>query len=133
LLVEAARQRGVPVHLVLPFDRDRFCAESVEDRGRRWTGSYADAVAGAVADAGSSIVELGLDPDDAGFRAGNQALLDRAGALAPGRVLAVVVRPRTPDEPPSVTDDFAERAEAAGLFVVEIDPSDAALADGSGR
>jgi hypothetical protein len=130
LVVEAARRRGVPVHLVLPFDRRRFCAESVADRGERWTRSYDDAVAGALNDPGSTFVELALAPDTDGFRAGNQALLDRARELAPGRVLALVIRPPSTDEPASVSDEFARAAVAAGLFVVEIDPSDPTLARG---
>jgi hypothetical protein len=133
LVVEAARQRGIPVHVVLPFDRDRFCTESVEDRGERWTRSYEKAIAGTLADPRSSLIELALEPDADGFRSGNQALLDRAGELAPGRVLALVIRPRLTDEPASVTDDFANAADAAGLFVVEIDPSDPSLGRGGDR
>jgi hypothetical protein len=122
LLVEAAMARSISVHLVLPFSPERFREESVADRGERWVRSYDDAV-GAVSDDGrGSILVLDLQPDDEGFRAANGVLIEHACSLAPGRVLAVTVRPRCGGKTPSVTDDFVQRAETVGLFVVEIDP-----------
>jgi hypothetical protein len=105
LIVEAAEKRQIPVHLVLPFPRARFCAVSVRDQGPRWVSAFEHAVERA--DRASSLVELDLEPDVDGLLAGNQALLDRASALARTGLLVVAVR----------------RAGDAGLFVIEIDPA----------
>jgi hypothetical protein len=122
LLAEVALDRSIPVHLVLPFDPGRFREESVADRGGRWVRSYDRTLDAVGKESAGSLLVLDFDPDDVGFRATNGALLERACLLSPGRVLAVAVRPRERRGPPSVTDDFVERAEQAGLFVVEIDP-----------
>jgi hypothetical protein len=111
-----------PVHVVPPFAADRYRNESVADRGERWVRSY-DRMLEAVSRGGvGSLLVLDVDPDDAGFRAANGKLIERACSLFPGRVLAVAVRPRHRHGQHSVTDDFVERAEATGLFVLEIDP-----------
>jgi ABC-type sugar transport system substrate-binding protein len=120
LIVEAAEKRQIPVHLVLPFPRARFCAVSVRDQGPRWVSAFEHAVERA--DRASTLVELDLEPDVDGLLAGNQALLDRASALARTGLLVVAVRPAGGEVPPSVTDDFVRRAGDAGLFVIEIDP-----------
>ena len=120
LMVEAAEKRNVPVHLVLPFPRERFRALSVEDQGRRWVAAFEHAVERA--DRTSTLVELDLEPDDDGLLAGNQALLDHASTLTRTGLLVVAVRPPGGEVPPSVTDDFVRRAGDAGLFLIEIDP-----------
>jgi hypothetical protein len=122
LLAEAAMERAVPLHLLLPCPRARFCEVSVADQGPRWTRAYERVLGHVAGDSGSSLVELALEPDDAGFRTANQALVERATNLGTTRVLAVAVRPREREPTPTVTDDFVTRAEAAGLFVLEIDP-----------
>jgi hypothetical protein len=108
---------------LLPFGRLRFRDVSVADRGSRWLELYDRLLADVAGDERCSIVELALEPDDDGFRAGNQALLERAILLADEHVIAVAVRPRRPSKSVSMTDDFVERAERSGLFVIEIDPS----------
>jgi hypothetical protein len=119
LMVEAAAKRGAPIHLVLPFPVARFRQASVEDQGPRWVASFDHAVESVA----SSLVELALQPGSEGLLVGNQALLDRAVALAAGHgLLVVAVRPLGGDVPPSVTDDFVRRARAMGLFVIEVDP-----------
>lgn len=122
LLAEAALERAVPLHVVLPCPRARFQEVSVADRGPRWTRAYERLLDHVAGDGRSSLEELALEPDDAGFRMANQVLLERAGSLGPDGVLAVAVRPKHRESTPSVTDDFVDRAEAAGLFVLEIDP-----------
>jgi hypothetical protein len=122
LLIEAAAKRGLPVHLVLPCPWQRFRALSVEDQGTRWVDAFERAIDRVSHDASSSLVELDLEPDGEGLRAGNQALIDRARQLARTGVLVVAVHPRGGEDPPSVTDDFVGRAEREGLFVIEIDP-----------
>lgn len=121
LLVEQAHARGIAVELVLPCPVDRFRDASVADQGERWLRSFDAEVRHARSDPRWKLVELGHLPDDEGFRAGNQALVDHARALS-DRVLAVVVRPKCSGGAPGMTDDFAERAQSAGLFVLEIDP-----------
>jgi len=122
LIAEAALDSGIPLHVVLPFDRQRFKDESVADQGPPWTGAYDGVIDRVTTDAQCSLTELALDADEDGYRAGNQALIDRAVELGHGRVLAVTVRHHDPAEKPSITDDFVDRARAARLFVVEIDP-----------
>jgi len=122
LMAEAALARSVPLHVVLPCPRDRFREMSVADQGERWVAAYEEVLERVAADRRSSLLELAFEPDDDGFRAANQSLVERALALSPDGVLAVAVRPRAREGNPGVTDDFVERAEAWGLFVVEIDP-----------
>jgi hypothetical protein len=118
LLIEAATDRSIPLHLVLPFEPRRFRATSVADQGPRWTRSF-DAVLDRSL---HSLQVLDLDTDEEGMRSGNGALIQRALSLAPGNVLAVAVRPHCGEDPPSVTDDFVRRAEEDRLFVLEVDP-----------
>ena len=122
LLAEAAVEREVPVHALLPCDRTRYGEVSVDDRGQRWTRAYQRILDHIVADGRSSLLELEMEPDDAGFRAANGALLEWAADFDTDGVLAVAVRPARREPTTSVTDDFVARAEKAGLFVVEIDP-----------
>lgn len=124
LLIEAAMKRHVVIHLLLPFPRDRFRAVSVEDQGPRWVAAFDDALEWVARDEASSLVELDLEPDAAGLRAANQALLERAAELSRTGVLAVAVRPPDREVTPSVTDDFVRSAGEAGLFIIEIDPRD---------
>ena len=94
---------------------------SVEDQGARWVDAFEQAIE-LSGRPGSSLVELDLDPDDAGLRAGNDALIGRARELAGADVLVTVVRPLGGEDPPSMTDDLVDRARRDGFFVVEIDP-----------
>jgi hypothetical protein len=123
LLIEAAQERGLPIHLVLPTERYCFRATSVEDRGERWVAAFERAINLVTTHKECSLVELGLESDGNVFRAGNQALINRARDIAEDGVLAVAVRPSGGEHPSSVTDDFVGRAKHAGLFVIEIDPS----------
>jgi hypothetical protein len=125
LMAEAARGHDVPLHVVLPFGRERFRQQSVADQGERWVASYDRIIEWVTADDRCSLVELDLEPTLAGYSAGNEALLERARTLDPTRLLAVAVRHREPDAP-SVTDHFVDRSRAAGLFVIEVDPLDVA-------
>lgn len=121
LFAEAAIERKLPLHLVLTCSADRFEEVSVADQGTRWTAAYRRVLEYVASDNRCSLVELCLEPDDAGFRSTNQLLIERARGLD-ASVLAVVVRPRERNCAPSMTDDFVDRAHGAGLFVVEIDP-----------
>jgi hypothetical protein len=122
LLAEAAVAQDVPLHLVLVGGPARFAEVSVGDQGPRWERAYGEVLAHVAADDRCTVLEPTLDADEAGFLAANQLLLDHAAALEPDQVLAVAVRPEGGQQPPSVTDKFVQRARAAGLFVLEIDP-----------
>jgi hypothetical protein len=123
LLLEEAQARNIPVRIVLPFGRDRFRHESVGGLGDRWTDAYDRVLARAVEDPRSSIEELELTADDDGYRLGNQALLDRAIALAGDQVVALAVRPPAGERVTTVTAAFDSRAKTARLQVIEVDPS----------
>lgn len=123
LVVEAAQQRGVPVHLVLPHGTDGFRERSVADLGERWVDSYDEALRLAAQDPRSTIDELDVQEGADGFLHANQAIIDRAADVAGERgVLTVAVRPAGGEPAPSVTDDLVDRARRNGWFVIEIDP-----------
>lgn len=118
LVAGAAAERKIPVHLVLPFAAERFRETSVSPAGPAWDERFDHALAGA-----TTLVELDLLEDDDGYRSGNQAIVDRALALATGDgVSALVVRPPPDPDRPSLTDDLVDRAVAAGCATVVIDP-----------
>lgn len=124
VVLQEALRLGLAVHVVLPFARETFRERSVADRGGDWAEAFdrvLDTVTGGAA--GCALVEHDLPGTAAGFRQGNQILLDHARALrGEGGALAVAVRPRDPQGPPSVTDDFVERAQEQGLPWIDLDP-----------
>jgi hypothetical protein len=87
LALDAARELGIPCHVVLPFARERFRESSVVDRPGPW-GELFDRLVLAPE-------ILGLDgPEDAAYLATNDAILNHASALARStgdRILAVTV------------------------------------------
>lgn len=123
LLEKALATRGVAIHVVLPFDAARFRETSVADRGAAWTARY-DRVLAALRDRdGCQLIEFGEAPDDAGYRAGNQHLLDHARQIAgDDGVLALAVRPHRDPAAPSMTDDFADAAGLRGITTIDIEP-----------
>ncbi len=123
LMVEQSLRRGIPIHLLLPFQRSRFREESVADLGERWTAVYDGALAAIDNDPRSSVEELDLPVGEDAYRRGNEALIERALDTGGPDVVAVVVRPPGGESPPSLTDDFASRAGAALLPIVEVDPT----------
>lgn len=125
LLLECAVELGLPTHVVLPFDRGRFLGESVVDLGPEWVMRYErvlDAVDGSEL---CTITEHDESTAPDPFRRGNARLLDRAQELAAATgagVLALAVRPGPGQGPPSVTDDFVDRARQRSITVIDIDP-----------
>jgi hypothetical protein len=124
VMEEALRVPGVAVHVVLPFDRETFRRESVEDRGDEWTARYDRLVDELAARDDCKVFEHGGEPGAGAYDEGNRQLVDhaRSRAAADEGVLALAVRPKAPADPPSVTDRFVERARTAGLTVIDIDP-----------
>jgi hypothetical protein len=123
LLEEALAIKGLAVHVVLPFAAPRFRETSVADRGNAWIERYDRVLALVREREGSQVDEHEESPDDAGFRAGNQLLIQHAQQVADGDgVLALAVRPRPSDAEPSITDDFVAVADMHDLTVIDIDP-----------
>ena len=124
LLENALATPGVDIHIVLPFAASRFRETSVADRGASWTERY-DRVLSVVRErAGCELIEFGEAPDDAGYRAGNQHLIDHAVGIADSDgVLALAVRPPPGHAAPSMTDDFVAAARLRGVTRIDIDPS----------
>jgi hypothetical protein len=124
LLIEnALATPGVAVHIVLPFTASQFRETSVADRGASWTDRYDRVRSVARQRAGCELIEFGEAPDDAGYRAGNQHLIDHAVGIAGGDgVLALAVRPPPGHAAPSMTDDFVEAARLREVTVIDIDP-----------
>jgi hypothetical protein len=124
LLEKALTTEGVgEVHVVLPFSATRFRETSIADRGGGWTERYDRVLASVDDHEGSHVYEHDKSPDDAGFRAGNQLLVEHAQQVADGDgVLALAVRPWPGDTEPSITDDFVAVARMHDLTVIDIDP-----------
>ena len=121
LILEAARERGLETHIVLPFDAARFRETSVIDRGRDWGPRYDQALAYA-AQRGRVIViaKAGGSDDDAYARA-TEVIFDTASALtrdSSGVALAVW------DQNPRATEDatlqFLDLAKQRQFECVEI-------------
>lgn len=125
IVLDVAQSLGIAVHVLVPIPTAEFVRRSVADAGERWARRF-DAVLAGARRPGSSVVELGAVPGEGWLREANVALLSLAGERAAPEeaVVALTVRPSTPDGEPSVTDDFAARAAAAGWLVLTLDPRD---------
>ena len=124
LALDAAGELGVRRVIVLPWDRDRFRAGSVVDRGAEW-GTMFDRIVDDVANTGD-LHDLGLtsNANDA-YLATNEAILDSAQDLArergdPGDVVALVAWNGQSRGPDDVTEQFLRTAQKRGLEVIEV-------------
>ncbi len=124
IVLDEARRRSIPLHVVLPIDPEQFVRASVADHDDAWVGRFRTVIEHARTDAGSTVVEMDRAADDGEwFREANRDVLARAAALAGDElVLALTIRPPGGEIPHSVTDDFADYAGRAGFVVVSIDP-----------
>jgi hypothetical protein len=120
LVLEAARAEGIAARVVLPFRHPRFLETSVASRGDAWIERWDTLVPRA------DVEVLDEVEDDEVYYRTNATVLERAAALAePGEeIVALVVRPPQRGLP-SVSDDLAARASAAGYTVVDVDPGSA--------
>lgn len=124
IALEVAAERSIRRVVVLPWDRDRFRAGSVVDRGIEW-GSIYDAVIDDVAARGD-LTDLGYTTGAAeAYDKTNDAILDAAERMAAasssqGRAVALVAWNRQPRVDGDVTAAFLASARRRGMKVVEI-------------
>jgi hypothetical protein len=124
LALEAAGALRIERVVVLPWDRQRFRAESVVDRGDAW-GPIFDRVVDEVEQAGGLRTLAPIEDSHAAFAATNEAILDLAGERAidagdPAAVVALVAWDGQSRGPRDLTRRFMERAKARGVQVVEV-------------
>ena len=123
ILLEEAIHRGLGTHVIVPIALDEFINQSVIDAGPEWVGRLNVVLHHISTHEGCSVVQGDGPGGDAGFRAANDELLGRARQVADGTdIVALTIRPPEGEAPPSVTDDFAARAERLGWLVLCIDP-----------
>ncbi|KLL09953.1 hypothetical protein [Protofrankia coriariae] len=119
VVLAAARSKGLPVRVVLPFDVPTFKQTSVEDRGPQWCLRYDQLISSLKPDELEILDEI----RDAGvYHRTNTRLLERAARLrqtADEEIVALVLRPVVSHRA-SVTDDLVDKARHAGLRVVEV-------------
>ena len=133
VLAEALRA-DIDVTVVLPIAREAFVEVSVADGPSAvvWSARFDSVLAAATQRPDSEVITLDFDPDSKWWFPANDRLLeiaesarrspvwDVAGGAEP--VAALVVRPLPTTDPPSVTDDLAAKAAAAGMVVFTLDP-----------
>lgn len=123
VVLEAAIDRRIDVHVVLPIARDEFLKRSVVDAGPEWMIRFDEVLRHVAAHAGCTLIQGDDAVDHEWFLTAHGQLLDRAEELAAGGiVVALTVRPPEGEMPPSVTDEFAVQAERAGMLILTIDP-----------
>jgi tetratricopeptide (TPR) repeat protein len=121
VILEEVLELGLTPHVALPFPVERFKQTSVESRGPAWVSRYRRVIAEVQKGRGEIEILEEAEDDDVYLRT-NGRLLDRGRELAQEgeEVLVLVVRPANSDGG-SVSDDLAERAELAGLLVLDLD------------
>ena len=67
LIAEVALDRGVPLHVVLPFDEEDFLAQSVRPGGEGWEGRFRACIARAASVVQASEMEFFGDPRQYGY------------------------------------------------------------------
>ena len=126
IVLRLAQELAIPVHVLMPIDRDEFMRQSVLDNGQGWVAEFDQVLARAEVDPHSDVVTMELDADGEWFHEANVRLLDLATRLAheagDAPLLAFTIRPRPGDDRPSVTDQFADLAAQAGVLVLTLDP-----------
>ena len=123
IVLQEAIERRIGAHVVLPIPVSDFVKQSVIDAGDEWVRRFEAVLDHVANDIHSSILQGDEFPDDDWFLTAHGQLLDRAKDVAHGDiVVALTIRPPEGENPPSVTDEFAMRAERMGLLVLSIDP-----------
>jgi hypothetical protein len=130
LVLDQARRRGIPLHVVMPIDAEAFVRASVADHDAEWLDLYRTVLAHARSDARSTLCQIEKVERDDWYLDANDDLLARAAELAGADlVIALTVRPPAGEIPHSTTDDFADRAGKAGCIVLSVDPRPGSTVD----
>ncbi|HEX8732196.1 MAG TPA: hypothetical protein VF725_09055, partial [Ktedonobacterales bacterium] len=77
LTLTAARELGIPRHIILPYHEDWFLEDSVTDRPGDWEALYRSLLAEAREAGDLVVMEFARGSDDA-FRAANERILSEA-------------------------------------------------------
>ncbi len=123
LALKVAGEMNIPVQIILPFSAARFKETSVLDRPHTdyWGGLFDHAM--ATARAKGELIELSGGPgSDGAYSAANVAIIKNADALATARddearkrPVAVIIWEGKAREGTDATEEFRQRAEAAGF------------------
>jgi hypothetical protein len=130
LALEAARELGLGVHVILPFGRERFRQTSVVDRPGDWGQIFDRQVKAAEIDGTLYELRPGPDSHEAYLRAAT-AILDQAADCARrtpsgqyagtcGHITALVVWDGQSRGPRDITEAFLQRADARKITVRHI-------------
>lgn len=123
IVLDAARRRGIPLHVVLPIEAEAFVGASVADHDAVWLEQFRAVIDHATGDPRSTIWRVGRSGNDDWYHEANDDLLTRAAQIGSEElVVALTIRPPAGEIPHSVTDDFADRAGKAGFIVLSVDP-----------
>lgn len=121
LALSAAAALRLRRRVVLPFDPQRFRDTSVVDRPGNW-GRLFDRELLQVETAGE-LVLLNENPDDAGYAAAGEVILDEAQRIALGngdRLVAMVIWDGHPRPGVDLTARFRESAARRGFEIVDV-------------
>jgi hypothetical protein len=117
--LEAALELGLRRVIVLPFERARFRSTSVVDRGGDW-GERFDKLLDAP-DAGRELIVLNppAGSEEQAYAQATRRILEEARGRAPANsnAVAIAVWEGQPRAGTDATQDFIERAQAAGMSV----------------
>ena len=112
----------IPCRIVLPFDPERFRADSVTNRPGEWGALFDRLLRQARSGGGVVVVEHGLPTDGQAFAAVNRRILDEAATLAAGvhDVVGILVWEGSARAGDDLTADFGSVAAARGHRVVHV-------------
>jgi hypothetical protein len=123
LALEAAAGLGIRTRILLPFERERFRATSVVDRGEDWGELYDSLLDQAEARGDVIVLEDEKGDDDAAYARATRRIIEEALGLAResgSATLAIAIWDEIPRAHGDATKDFVERATAAGMSVTSI-------------
>ena len=123
LILEAARQRGLRTHIVLPFDAARFRETSVVDRGAAWGPRYDLALAHAQQQGRVIVIPAGEGSDDDAYARATEVIFEEAVELA--RELrcaraALAVWDQNPRSSADATQQFLDLAKQQQFECLEL-------------
>ena len=109
-------------HIILPFERERFCTTSVTDRSGIW-GNLFDEICDAVERAGNLTILKGFEDENEAYAQATAEILNKAESLQPrggDKKIAVIVWEGDVKNETDETAKFAIRAQARSFAVEEI-------------